>query len=693
MNSRMTFEKFGRAHHLRICSAADLEHVISLDEAHWVATGAPTISINEDAEFLDYLDIDDNKRIMCFELQRASRWLLDTLTDHSDITAKSNALNLKWVNRDTEDGTKIITAANKMLRELRIADSSAITLKQVRQIKSKVGDSPTCHAGIATAQAADDPKIKEFISDMINTVGGLPEEAAKNEDKGITTEKLTEFLAEASARIEWHKKTAIPTGKRNTDLMPLGNNTHSAYQALINVREKIDQYFAQCEAVAFDPRVGDHIKPNADSLQQGTQGDMPALKEFMKDSPLSFPEQHQMLRFSDPINPYYATMLQRFRVEVMMPVLNQSMKNLSKEDWLTIKDTFTQYESWHKDKKGEAVESLGLEKLHVYQDERFKAEVSRIIGNSNKTALVLDNINLVEKIILYQANIIDLANNFVSFPHLYNPDRRAAFEMGTLIIDGRRLNFSVKVSDINLHSSIAKTSDIFIIYAEITLENNKDKYIVAVPVTAGTKGNLCIGKRGIFCDLRGKLLDAKVIDIIENPISVGETLIAPFQRIGKLLTGKIEAMTTAAEKKLDTAVSAPQQQGNQSKSLMAGGLLMGGGVAFAAVASSAAFLIKTIGSLGAAKTIGGLTIAIAAVIAPASIIALMKLRRRDLSAILEGVGWAINARMRLTFKQGHMFTDNPPLPKKARVMRSGHWLLWTLLLITLTIWILKIALI
>lgn len=694
MTNRMTFENYGRAHHLRIRTVPDLEHILELDEALWVATGAPIASINEDPAFLDYLDIDDNGRILCYEVKRAIRWLLDTLSDHSGIPEKSEILALDTVNMDTKDGERIITAAKKILLQLRESGKPGITIQQVREIKTQHEESNVSLDGMATPASADDEDIRTFITDIIETIGGVPETSDKPENIGITTEKLEEFLEEARARLDWHKHTLIPHGQRNTKLMPLGNNTHSAFQSYLAVRDKIDQYFAQCEAISFDPRIAEIIKPSTESLEPDKVNDLETLRNFMEESPLANPDQQQTLRFSEPLNPFYASALQRFRAEVMMPVLNQSMKNLSKEDWLAIKDTFSVYEEWYNTKKGGRVEKLGLEKLRKYLDDKYHREAGRIIANSKKTALVMDNIYLLEKLILYQSRIVDFVNNFVSFPHLYDPSSRAVFEMGTLIVDGRRLNFSVRVDNLKQHVDIARTSDIFILYADVTLENKKDHYTVAVPVTCGNKGNLCVGKRGIFRDLRDKLLDARVVDIIENPISIGETLVAPFQRLGKLLTGKIEAMTAAAEKKLDTAASsamAPPQQTQASKGLMAGGLLMGGGVAFAAVTSAVTFFVKTVGSLGAAKTIGGILVTIMAILAPASIIALMKLRRRDLSSILEGVGWAINARMRLTFRQSRVFTETPPLPRKARVIRSAHWLLWLLLIITILLSIAKLS--
>ncbi len=60
------------------------------------------------------------------------------------------------------------------------------------------------------------------------------------------------------------------------------------------------------------------------------------------------------------------------------------------------------------------------------------------------------------------------------------------------------------------------------------------------------------------------------------------------------------------------------------------------------------------------------------------IIAFGKLRRRDLSAILEGSGWAINARMRLTRAQARYFTERPPFPAGARGIRRTRAVAWVI---------------
>jgi len=88
-------------------------------------------------------------------------------------------------------------------------------------------------------------------------------------------------------------------------------------------------------------------------------------------------------------------------------------------------------------------------------------------------------------------------------------------------------------------------------------------------------------------------------------------------------------------------------------------------VAVAALTSAAAYITKTLAGVAAYKILIGIAAAVVAVMLPTSVVAILKLRRRDLSALLEGSGWAINARMRLTFKQGRFFTSRPPAEKKS----------------------------
>ncbi len=92
--------------------------------------------------------------------------------------------------------------------------------------------------------------------------------------------------------------------------------------------------------------------------------------------------------------------------------------------------------------------------------------------------------------------------------------------------------------------------------------------------------------------------------------------------------------------------------------------------AIAALGSAVAYITKTLSGLAWWKILIGMGAAVLAVMLPTVIVAFLKLRKRDLSAIMEGSGWGINARMWLTRKQSWYFTQRPGYPKGAKGTRG-----------------------
>ncbi len=675
----MTFQRFGRSHHLRIETAEDLALLSDLDEAHWVATGAPIDCVNCDATFLRLVDSDNNGRIMCAEVHEAIRWLLENLRDTSGVTGRSMSLRLEAIDTDTGDGQRILQSAGKMLARLELPDAGEITLSQVRQIKQQVASTPVSEAGVVLPEASTEEKVRQFLADVIAAVGGAEHPSGS---AGVGAEQLEKFLSFAAAAVDWFDRGQMPPGAERTDIMPLGDRTQAACELLSLLRGKIDQYFAQCEAVALDERFAQRMGWTEEELKGLDFDDPSVIEEVLQTAPLAKGRPDRALRLDEGVNPFYAGALERFRREVMAPVLGEGGECLSSVQWQEIKRFFAAYQEWAGARPEPKMESLGIEKLRGYLDERCAQAVRELIADSRRTAFDLDNIRLTEKLILYQACMIDFANNFVSFPHLYDPASRAMFEMGSLVMDGRRFNLAVRVSDRKEHMEMARTSNMCLLYVTVTPRDGGKEYEVAVPVTSRGKGNLCVHKRGIFHDTDGRECDARVVGIIENPISLLEALVAPFKRLGSLVTGKIESLTTQAEKKLDaqTAVTMDQVTADpgaakpaaKASGLSGGGMLMGFGVAGAAIVSALAYIAKTI-SQSPLSVVIGLLVGVLLVVVPTSLVAWLKLRKRDLSAMLEGSGWAVNARMRLTRRQSRYFTNRPWYPAGAKGVSRIPW--------------------
>ena len=686
----MVFKRMGPARHLRIETAEDLAAVSGLDEAHWVAVGAPVASLNCDAEFLAMVDSDHNGRIMCFEVRDAIEWLFEHLRDTSHLGQEDASLGLDAIDTDSETGRHIHDSAVMILKRLDLAGSELVTLDQVRQVRDMVEQNPVSAAGVVLPEAAPDDDVRQFICDVIDCVGGADHPSGA---VGIDRSEMDDFLVQAQAYLDWQARRETPRRKTTSPIMPLGPQTDQAYELYASLRDKIDQYFAQCQAAAFDPRAAERVAIGDDELQAIDLSDPQAIRAFMAAAPLARPRLDQALAFEEPVNPFYFAPLSMLRTEAIEPATGRSAPVLTAEAWREVKDFFAGHEDWASAKAGQDVESLDNKTLRKYLDPRFRQAVIDLIAESTQTAFVLGNIRLTERLLLYQRHLPDLANNFVSFPHLYDPNRRAMFERGTLIMDGRHFDFCLLAADRAAHAKVAATGNMCVLYVEVTGPAGPT-FEVAVPVTSGGLGNLCVGKRGMFRTIDGAEADARVVQIIENPISVCEALVSPFQRLGKLLSGKIEAITAKAEKTLDAEAGsmtdrpegdtpAEKAEAGRNRGLLAGGLLVGGSVAIAALTSAAAYITRTLAGVETYKILIGMAAAVVAVMLPTSIVAILKLRRRDLSALLEGSGWAINARMRLTFSQGRFFTSRPPMPRGARGVGLRHKRLLFILFVAL----------
>ena len=283
-SQEMTFKRFGRSYHLKIETADELAGVPDLNEAHWVATGAPIETISCDATFLDLVDIDHNGRILCFELRQAIRWLFDVLKDIGAVTEQAQQLHVKTLNTESADGRNIAESARKMLRQLGRDESEAITLDEVRRFKQEVEETPVSEAGVVLPEAAEDVEVKAFISDVVSALGGSVHPSGQ---PGVTRELLETFLSQVQACLDWRARGELPTGQTRTDILPLGTDTTEAYAAVVRLRDKVDQYFAQCRAVALDGRLAGRLSPTADELDKLELSDPAVIDEVMRDSALA----------------------------------------------------------------------------------------------------------------------------------------------------------------------------------------------------------------------------------------------------------------------------------------------------------------------------------------------------------------------------------------------------------------------
>jgi len=406
-------------------------------------------------------------------------------------------------------------------------------------------------------------------------------------------EKTQPSEADVQAQNDW-----VAAGKA-ADVSFLGAATGAAEEALAQVEPVIDAFFTPPD-----------------------------------DMPLVTDEPDVVLPLKDHLNPKHLEAVLDFAAKCVVPVLGER-ETLSRIEWKAIKAKFAPYRAWR-----------------AAKPTPFAAARAELEDE--------------ERVLRYKTGLPKLMRNYLGMEDLYDPKKTAIFQVGTLRIDAKELNLCFAVSDEAAHAALAGKSACCILYLKLTRPGeNATRHICAV-VTAGRVGGLYVGRNGVFQDCDGKDWEAVVTRVLEAQVSLVEAFWMPWRKMGEAIMGMVEKFVGEKQVKSPDALGqmAKQQAVKQSEAKQNAG---GNG---AALASSVAAIGIGIGMVGAAvaslmaaikgllwwQILIGVAAIILAVSLPSVVLAWFKLRKRDLGAILNAGGWAVNRSMRFSMRLARTFT-------------------------------------
>ncbi len=701
---RPTFDKYGGDHHLRISQVEDLKHILTLADGRWMATSCPTFGLKVDPAFIKFLDADGNRRIISNEVRGAISWTLERLRPSETWKAQQPALPINLINSDHPDGKVLESAARLVLENLGLPDATEVSLEQIRNRQGIISQA-TCNGdGIIPPEAIEDPETAQFARDLVATLGGVSDASGL---KGVNEEILDRFRKEASAYLGWYAQGVIPEDQTSTDIMSFGAATPTMFQAIASVRDKIEQFFAQCELVRFDARMEERVGPREDEIAQLDYKDRNAILEYLRLAPLAKPNSKFLLPLNDDINELYSGPIGSLRTHVILPIFGDGANTLNEVQWREILGKFASYEAWLKSKPTATVEALGVDKLRAYLDASYDADIREMIFKDRDVADEIQRLQGLERLILYHQWLFEFVNNYVSFPRLFDPEHRAIFEMGTLILEGREFALSLRVENRSVNSNLAKNGGMYLLYLQITGSKPEDSFEIVTPVTKGGSRGFYVGRRGVFLTMDGRELDAQIVQIVENPISLWESMKEPFRKLRDIVERRFTQLTTTIQKEAETGIGKvgagaetsiqtdlrqAQQEGGQpavaapppsgpggfsepSKpevrtSGSARDLMIGVGFLAAGVGTAFKFLVDAAKQLSNPRTVWILLIVIGVFLAIGLIVttisAWLRLRRRDLGVLLQASGWAINGRMRIIRPMARFFSRKTQFPEGSR---------------------------
>jgi hypothetical protein len=666
--AQLVYRRYGGSLQVDIPDFDTLTEAVRIPATQWMALACPMEGIACDPRFLTLMDGDNNRRIRVEELRAAVDWTAARLKDRKGADAGSDVLELSALS-ETADNLK--GAAELVLRTLNAPDATRLSLAQLRTSDKALREAGKNGDGIVAPVS-----LPERLQPLARSlVAAFPQVTNRAGLAGVDVGLVKRFREERAALLthlgardavfSWGA-ASLEQAKRVRDVAPL-----------------LDGYFVQCRLVAAQPEAAASLRLRAERVE-GALGDLGALGKAAGELPIAPPEPSGVLVWARMFRGAAYEKLEAFHRQVASPLLGDDEK-LTDLAWSELSSKAEAILGWQAKRDASPLHAMA-DTLGAVSDEELDAleSASREDLSLKPT---LDVIAELERLVLYQRWLLVFANNFISMPGLYLPRQRALMEKGTLILGGRKYTLSVLVTDRAAHSALTGQGTTCILYVKVLPKDGADGYEVAVPVTAGRSTELVVGKRGVFYDVDGKESDAIVTQVVRQPVSLWESMTMPFMRIGAFITSKVEGLAASGEKDFDASLESGYKQTTTAPPPTApaapgaapaaaapagggiAGVLAAGGIAFAALGSSLAFILTQVKSLTLVDVITAATILAIVVMAPAGLLGWLKLRRRNLALLLEGSGWALNDRLMLTRGVATLITRKPKLPKHAKVDR------------------------
>lgn len=659
------FFRAGDFDQVQLRAGADLLALEHLDNKLWAALSCPVHGLEFDSRTLALIDSDGDDRIRVPEVLAAVRFAGALLTSLDLVVEGGRGLPLGLIDDSHEEGRQVRASAHRILKSLGREAQTSITVNDVIEAQAVLAKLPFNGDGIVPPAAVEEAGLRAVLEEVIACVGGV---ADRGGEAGVSTALLEQFFAEAAARLAWLDEAQ----EQRDAILPLGEATAAAHQALLAVQAKIDDFFLRCRLAAFDGRAALPLnRAEADyaalAAQMLSVSDA-ALVAF----PLATVAAGRALPLLDGTNPAWSAALNHLREQVVAPLLGPR-EGLSEAEWGLLQARLAPYAAWLARESGAALAPLSTERLrHLLAGDR-QAQIASLIAQDLAIAPEVDAVAKVERLARYVRDLAVLLRNFVSFADFYSGRHKAIFQAGTLYIDQRSCELCIRVDDLATHAALAPLSGTYLIYCDCRRRSGDEKMTIAAAITAGDEGGLMAGRHGLFYDRNGQDWDATVVKVIAHPISIRQAFFAPYKRLARFIEAQLEKMASAKDKAVDERLAggvegtAKAAEGGKAPPApfdvaKFAGIFAAIGLALGAIGSMVVALVTGLVALAwwqIPLVFAGVILAISGF---SMMLAWLKLRKRNLAPLLDANGWAVNTRARINIPFGASLTALAKLP-------------------------------
>ncbi len=663
------FSQVGGVPRVRIETGSDIAHLGELDQKMWTVLSCPVKGLEIDERTLELMDSDHDGKIRVHEVVAAAKWLTSVLVNPDLLLKQSSTLRLIDISQKTDDGKKIYHSAKEILKNLGL-EKEEISLADIADRTAIFAKTQFNGDGVITAQSTDDEAAQNAIAACIQTIGATPDRSGID---GVTAEQIEAFYTALADYVAWNASRCD---------LPYGDNTEAALSAYNALKEKIDDYFVRCKLAAFNASALATLDVSLERIENANEKNLTACMDEIAALPLARIAAAG-LPCEGGINPAWESAFAALK-QLVFDVDFPHAKAISEAEWQQVADKFAPYIAWKAAKKGDAVEPLGLDAVTKLLKQDKKADLLALVENDKAFEGDADAIELVDKLLHLCRDFYTLLRNFVTFADFYVRDtnKKAIFQAGTLYIDQRSCDLCLKVADMGRHNTMAAASGMFLIYCDCYSKQKDQTMSIVAVMTSGDVNNLTVGKNAVFYDRDGLDWDATVTKIVDNPISIGQAFWSPYRKFGKFiedqinkfaaekdnkLTGEVTGKISESTEKMataDVAATPPADKKTQAFDIAKFcGIFAAIGMALGYIGG---FLVSCVTGF-LALTWWQMPLALIAIMllisGPSMIMAWLKLRRRNLSPLLNANGWAVNSNVPVNILFGATLTKTAAFPK------------------------------
>ena len=667
-NSEWNFRSVGGTVRVKIESGKDIARLGELDRKMWTVLSCPTRNLEFDQKTLDLLDADHDGNIRVDEVIAAAQWLTGILKDPDMLLTRGTEIPFSAFNTENPDGARLLASAKQILKNLKL-EKDSIALEDTADNVKIFAETRFNGDGIITPASADDPVLGELITTIAGTIG---KEMDRSGADGVTAAHIEAFYAALGDYSAWKD-----AGTK--EVFPFGDKTADALAAVEALKDKVADYFMRCKLIGFDSAAAPAVDISVDQIG-AIEGNLALAAEAIGEQPLAKPSAEGILPL-DAVNPAW-----KGAVDAMCAlVLDKDQKTLTEAQWAAVLGKFAPYCAWMADKKGTAVEGLGLDNVKALLKAGQKDALLQLVEADKALEEEALSIEAVDKLLRLYHNFYDFLNNYVVLSDFYEPGRKAIFQAGRLYIDQRSTDLCVRVDGPN--ADISALSGMYILYCACTSKTLGKTMNIAAVLTKGEVDGLRPGKNAVFYDREGHDWSAVVTSIVENPLSLWQAFWAPYKKAARWISDKFDKSASEKNEKsmtgltsaADKATSAPADAaaGAPKAAPFDIGKVAGITIAVAAGSGVLVAILAVLKSLSWWQWLVLIAALMLIISLPSVFIAWRKLRRRDLGPVLNANGWAINAASYVRGKFAKSLTEVVKYPKLRSVdpaaRRRARW--------------------